>query len=111
MFYQVIHLKDFFPQLGIESIDPMLTVYLPDNLVEMGRQNQKHSCLLICPGGGYAMCSQREADLIVYHFLPIGIFIWRYILWIYVPKGGYVYADTGKRVGKQLGNPIVKRCT
>ena len=52
----------------------MLTVYLPDNLVEMGRQNQKHSFLLICPGGGYAMCSQREADLIVYHFLPIGIF-------------------------------------
>lgn len=42
MFYQVIHLKDFFPQLGIESID--------------------------------AMCSQREADLIVYHFLPIDIF-------------------------------------
>lgn len=80
MFYQVIHLKKFFPQLGTESIDPTLTAYLPDNLVEMGRQDQKHPCLLICPGGGYAMCSQREAAPIAYHFLPEGynVFVLNY---------------------------------
>ena len=38
-------------------------------------------------------------------------FVHRYILWIYIPKGGYGYAGTGKRVGKQSGNPIVKRGT
>lgn len=80
MVYQVIHLKKFFPQLGPESIDPTLTAYLLDNLVEMGRQNQTHPCLLICPGGGYGMCSQREADPIAYHFLPEGynVFILNY---------------------------------
>ena len=80
MFYQVMHLKKFFPQLGTESIDPTLTAYLPDNLMEMGRQDQKHPCLLICPGGGYAMCSQREADPIAYHFLPEGynVFVLNY---------------------------------
>lgn len=80
MFYQVMHLKKFFPQLGTESIDPTVTAYLPDNLVEMRRQNQKHPCLLICPGGGYAMCSQREADPIAYHFLPEGynVFVLNY---------------------------------
>lgn len=72
--------KEIFPQLGTESIDPTVTAYLPDNLVEMRRQNQKHPCLLICPGGGYAMCSQREADPIAYHFLPEGynVFVLNY---------------------------------
>lgn len=72
MDYQVIHLKKHFPQLGNSSIDPTLTVYLPDNLSEMGRQNRKRPCLLICPGGGYAFCSQREAEPIALHFLPEG---------------------------------------
>ena len=80
MFYQVIHLQNFFPQLGTESIDPTLTAYLPDNLTEMGRLDQKHPCLLICPGGGYAMCSQRESAPIAYHFLPEGynVFVLEY---------------------------------
>lgn len=80
MIYQVMHLNEVFPQLRNESGDPALSVYLPDNLDEMGRQDQKRPCLLICPGGGYAFCSQREAEPIAFHFLPEGfnVFILNY---------------------------------
>lgn len=79
MVYQVIHLKEAFPRL-VCSADPTLTVYLPDNLGEMGRQDWKRPCLLVCPGGGYAFCSQREAEPIGFHFLPEGynVFILNY---------------------------------
>lgn len=72
MRYQVIHLKGAYPFLCNEKRDPILTIYLPDNLSEMGRQVQIRPCLLICPGGGYAMCSQREAEPVALHFLPEG---------------------------------------
>lgn len=80
MIYQMMHLNKVFPQLRNESGDPALSVYLPDNLAEMGRQDQKRPCLLICPGGGYAFCSQREAEPIAFHFLPEGfnVFILNY---------------------------------
>lgn len=73
-----VSLKDFFPVLN--GADPALTVYLQDNLAEMGRQAQKRPCLLICPGGAYAMCSDREAEPIALHFLPEGyhVFVLRY---------------------------------
>lgn len=72
MDYQVIHLKDVYPALGALSSDPVLTAYLPDNLSEMGRQDWLRPCLLVCPGGGYFMCSQREAEPIALQFLPEG---------------------------------------
>ncbi len=80
MIHKTVCLKKAFPRLGNESGDPVLTIYLPDNLVEMGRQNQKRPCLLICPGGAYAYCSQREAEPIGLHFLPAGynVFILNY---------------------------------
>lgn len=80
MVYQVVHLKKFFPQLGNESEDPTLTLYLPDNMAEMGRRDQKRPCLLICPGGAYAWCSQREAEPVALHFLPEGfnVFVLNY---------------------------------
>ena len=80
MFHQVIALKDRFPFLGEEGRDPDVTVYLPENLTEMKREDWKRPCLVICPGGGYAMCSQREAEPIAFHFLPFGynVFIIRY---------------------------------
>ena len=80
MFHQVIALKDRFPFLGEEGRDPNVTVYLPDPMTEMGRDDRKRPCLVICPGGGYAMCSQREAEPIAFHFLPFGynVFVLRY---------------------------------
>ena len=62
MRYEILHLKDFFPALGENGRDATLAAYLPDNLTEMGRDNEAHPSLLICPGGAYCFCSQREAE-------------------------------------------------
>ncbi len=70
------HLKDLFPFLGYNDCDPRLTAFLPNNI-----QSLEHNrpCLLICPGGGYQHCSQREAEPIALHFLAEGYNV--FILW------------------------------
>lgn len=80
MKYEVIPLKEFFPALGENGRNPFVTAYLPDNLTEIGRDDEKHPCLIICPGGGYAFCTQRESEPIALQFLPEGfhVFILNY---------------------------------
>ena len=72
MIHKIIHLRESFPQLAQNNCDPKLAVYLPDNMTEIGRHHQKHPCLLICPGGGYGMVSQREGEPIGFRFLTQG---------------------------------------
>ncbi len=72
MLYETVHLKDFYPFTGEDGRDPLLTLYLPDNLAELRREDQRRPCLLICPGGAYMMCSGREAEPVAFHFLPAG---------------------------------------
>jgi acetyl esterase/lipase len=79
MLYEIIHLAKRFPQLAENGCDPKLTVYLPDNMTDMGRGNQKRPCLLVCPGGGYRGVSQREGEPIGLHFLPRGYNV--FVLW------------------------------
>ena len=67
-----IHLKENFPVLGENNADPVLTAYLPCDAIKMKRQNPARPCLLICPGGGYGMVSQRETEPIALQFLPEG---------------------------------------
>lgn len=69
---ETIHLKEYFPQLGQNGCDARVDYYLPFNMDEMGRENQKRPCIIVCPGGGYRRCSQREAEVIGAHFLPEG---------------------------------------
>lgn len=69
---EIIYLKDFFPELGENGANPYVEMYLPYNMTEMHRQDQKRPCLVICPGGGYAMVSQREGEPVALHFLPEG---------------------------------------
>ena len=80
MKYEVLHLKEYFPALGENDRDPNVTLYLPDPMWEMGRGEWKRPCMVICPGGGYGMCSQREAEPIALHFLPQGynVFVLQY---------------------------------
>lgn len=80
MEYHVAYLKDEFSQLAGLSQNPAVSAYLVDNMTEMGREGQKHPCLLICPGGGYVFCSAREGEPIALHFLPEGynVFVLRY---------------------------------
>lgn len=72
MRYEQIHLKEHYPFLGDEGRDPILSVYLVDELPEMQRQGQKRPGILICPGGGYHMVSGREGEPIALHMLPMG---------------------------------------
>ena len=67
-----INLKEKYKFLGDEGRNPTLTCYLPYNLVEMGRKDEMRPCILICPGGGYAYCSEREAEPIALKFLNWG---------------------------------------
>lgn len=72
MRYKIISLKDHFPALKDAHSDGSVTAYLQDNLSEMGQEDALRPCLVVCPGGGYRMCSQRESEPIALHFLPEG---------------------------------------
>lgn len=72
MNHAVIHIKDSFPLLGANGCDPTLTLYLPYNLEEMGRQDQKRPTILLCPGGGYRYTSERETEPMALKFLGEG---------------------------------------
>lgn len=69
MIFKKINLKEHFPFLGMHNCNPTIDIYLPDNLTEMGRCNAKRPNIIICPGGGYKSCSQREAEPIAMQFL------------------------------------------
>lgn len=72
MIYEKIELKEHFNFLAENSKNPTLELFLPLNSHQMNRTNQKRPCILICPGGGYADCSERESEPIALHFLPQG---------------------------------------
>ncbi len=80
MVHKTLELKSYFEFLGKNDSNPTLDIYLPYNMVEMRRENQKRPCMLICPGGGYGMCSERESEAVAVHFLPEGfdVFILKY---------------------------------
>ena len=80
MVHKRIELKNHFAFLGEDGKNPTLDIYLPYNMAEMNRQNQKRPCMVVCPGGGYGMCSERESEPIALHFLPEGfnVFVLNY---------------------------------
>lgn len=57
---------------GIVSLDARLTVYLVENTPEIDA-SRLHPMVLICPGGGYTMTSDREAEPVALAFLAQGI--------------------------------------
>lgn len=72
MNHKRIELKDYFGFLGENGANPTLDIYLPYNMTEMHHEDRKRPCMVICPGGGYGMCSQRESEPVALHFLPEG---------------------------------------
>ena len=80
MQHYIIELKKEFSELAYMAGDPSLEVYLPLNMSEMGWQDKLRPCMLILPGGGYGMVSQREGDPIAMHLLPHGynVFVLQY---------------------------------
>ncbi len=75
MIHEVINLKDFFPL----PFDASLTCYCPDNFKEMDL-NRKRKSIVIYPGGGYYMCSDREAEPFALQFVSedYNAFVLRY---------------------------------
>ncbi len=80
MIHKKLELKEYFDFLGNDGKNPTLELYLPYNMAEMNRQNMKRPCMLICPGGGYGMCSERESEPVALHLLPEGfnVFVLNY---------------------------------
>lgn len=72
MKYEKLYLKSIFPRLGENGADPKVEVYLPDPMIDMGWQDKKRPCMVICPGGGYGGISAREGEPIGWKFLEAG---------------------------------------
>ncbi len=58
-----------------------LTAYILDSSKEMERHSRR-GAVLVCPGGAYAFCSDREGEPVAAHFLSMGYnaFVLRYSL-------------------------------
>ena len=83
-----VSLKEHFAFLnGSEAV---LEAYLPYNMTEMCRERQRRPCVLICPGGGYAMCSQREAEPVALQYLKEGYNA--FVLWYTVAPKHFPHA-------------------
>ena len=57
---------------GTVTLNANLSVYIGDNSPEIDME-RKHPLVLVCPGGAYAMTSDREAEPIALQFLAAGI--------------------------------------
>lgn len=72
MIYEVIELNKNYKYLEDNNSDARLTCMVPHFLPEMNRTDEKRPSILICPGGGYGFCSEREAEPIAVHFMEMG---------------------------------------
>ena len=64
MIHEIINLKEYFPL----PYDVTLECYCPSNYLELD-MNRKRKSILIFPGGGYALCSDREAEPVALQFV------------------------------------------
>ncbi len=55
-----------------EGLDGKVTAYLHDCLTEMQDYRENYPVVVVCPGGGYQFCSQREADPVVLEYFSKG---------------------------------------
>lgn len=66
----MIHKKIEIKARGMEAVGNLYTYFL-DSSIEM-RPNGKRPVILMCPGGGYEMTSDREAEPMAMQFLAMG---------------------------------------
>ena len=71
MIYETLNLREFYPALSAEGGEPILQAYCRDvsREIDLGR---RFPALLICPGGGYAFVSDREAEPMALDYLGAG---------------------------------------
>ena len=70
MIYKVIDIEVNYKRFGADNggYQPTMTLYLPDNSpeIEVGR---KRPTVVICPGGGYGITADREAEGVAFQFV------------------------------------------
>lgn len=68
-----INLNEKYKFLGENGRQPRVNCYLPYCIkgIEQGKE-EKRPCMVVCPGGGYYECSDREAEPIALKFLNWG---------------------------------------
>lgn len=66
----MIHKKIEIKARGMDAVGNLYTYFL-DSSIEM-RPNEKRPVILMCPGGGYEMTSDREAEPMAMQFLAMG---------------------------------------
>lgn len=80
MLKETVEIKVDYEKAGVssEGCAPVLDCYYNTLTEELGRK--KHKAIIICPGGGYDWCSEREAEPVAFRFLGAGIcaFVLRY---------------------------------
>lgn len=71
---EVFDISVDYTKAGVDNggYQPTLTVYLPDNSPEI-QPDRIRPMVVICPGGGYFMTSDREGEPIALKFLAEGI--------------------------------------
>lgn len=75
-----IYLKERYPKLGENGCNAYLDCYIPQEMTEMQLSYSVRPCMLICPGGGYIMVSEREAEPVGLQFVSEGycVFVLHY---------------------------------
>lgn len=77
---EIVDIKVDYAKAGLEDLNyqPTLSCFVPKVYEETG--SRKRGAVVICPGGGYDWCSEREADPVAYRFLGAGFaaFVLRY---------------------------------
>ena len=73
MRYEVFDINIDYQKINVDNggFQPKMSVYLPDNSPEI-QIDRKYPTVVICPGGGYAMTSDREAEPIALRFAAAG---------------------------------------
>lgn len=79
MINKTIYLKEIFIGLSDSEYDPVLSAYIAENSQEINI-NYKRPSVVICPGGGYGLTSDREAETVALRFMAAGFnaFVLRY---------------------------------
>ncbi len=69
MIYEKIKLKDISSKL--KESNAVISIYIPENSEEINI-NKKRETIIMCPGGGYVMTSDREAEAVALKFVAEG---------------------------------------
>lgn len=82
MITQRIYLKERFPELGQDGCNAYVDCYIPSAVENAGEslRTKKFPSLVVIPGGGYRLTSDREAEPIALQFTAAGYraFVVRY---------------------------------